>query len=149
LITPDSFIKSVTFIGGSVYENVELLKTNPSYLGNLNMLPADEKARLLGGNWKQSAKGNDIYDFRKTMDIFTNSYIPHGTRYITTDSAMKGSNKFIIWVWSGKRVLDFYVMSKSKGNQVIDLIKEACFTWDVPFSNVLFDNDGVGQFVDG
>lgn len=149
LVSAKNYIKSVTFIGGSVYENTELLKSNPGYLGNLNMLPADEKERLLGGNWKQSMKGNDIYDFRKFMDIFSNSYVEHGTKYISTDIALKGSNKFTIFVWSGKRLLDFYVMDKSRGNQVIDLIKQAAFTWNVPFSNILFDNDGVGQFVDG
>jgi hypothetical protein len=40
-------------------------------------------------------------------------------------------------------------MDKSNGNEVIDTIKKAAFTWDVPFSNIVFDNDGVGQFVDG
>lgn len=145
------FIKSVTFVGGSIYENAELLKVNASYLGNLNMLPAEEKNRLLGGNWKQVMNDTDIYDYRKFMDIFTNSYVFENPnqKYITTDIALKGSNKFIVLVWYGKVLKDFYVLDKSKGNEVIDTIKKAAFTWDVPFSNVLFDNDGVGQFVDG
>ena len=62
---------------------------------------------------------------------------------------MKGSDKFIIYVWSGKRLIDFHVMEKSKGNEVIDKIKEYAYAYGVPYSNILFDNDGVGQFVDG
>lgn len=149
IVDKKHFVKSATFIGGSVYENAELLRTNPSYLGSLNMQSTEEKDRLLGGNWKQSQKGNDVYDFRKFLDIFTNSYVQQGEKYITTDIALKGSNKFTIFVWSGKRLLDFNVMDKSNGNQVIDLIKKVAYTWNVPFSNILFDNDGVGQFVDG
>ncbi|MGB3452940.1 MAG: terminase family protein [Moheibacter sp.] len=145
------FIKSVTFVGGSIYENVELLKIDSGYLGNLNMLPQDEKNRLLGGNWKQVQSDNDIYDYKRFLDIFTNSYVKEdpNRRYITTDIALKGSNKFIVYVWFGNVMKDFYVMDKSKGNEVIDTIKKAAFTWGVSYSNILFDNDGVGQFVDG
>lgn len=149
LVQPKDFIKSFTFIGGSIFDNKELLKINPQYLGNLNALPEDEKMRLLGGNWRVSLKGNDIYNYYKFLDIFTNSYVPHGPKRITTDIALKGSDKFIIFVWSGKRLIDFHVMSKSSGKEVIDKIKEYAFAHDVPYSNILFDNDGVGQFVDG
>lgn len=149
LVQPNDFIKSFTFIGGSIYDNKELLKINPGYLGNLNLLSEDEKVRLLGGNWKISSKGNDIYDFKKFNDIFTNSYVPEGPMGITADIAMKGSDKFIIKVWCGKRLRDFHVMDLSNGKQIIDKIKEYAFAYSVPFSSVLFDNDGVGQFVDG
>lgn len=149
LITVKDLIKSFTFVGGSIYENVELLKVNPAYLGNLNALDENEKLRLLGGNWKISLKGDDIYDSKKFNDMFTNSYVPKGENYITTDIAMKGSDKFIVYVWSGKRLEDFHVMDKSSGPQVINLIKDNAFAHAVPHSSIVFDNDGVGQFVDG
>ena len=148
-VTIRDFIKSVTFIGGSIYDNLELLKVDPGYLGNLNAQSEEEKLRLLYGNWKVSMKGNDVYDYYKFTDIFTNSYVKHGENFITTDIAMKGSDKFIIFVWSGKMLIDFHVMKKSKGNEVIDMIKKYAFAYSVPQSNILFDNDGVGQFVDG
>ena len=34
-LSKENFIKSVTFIGGSIYDNKELLKVNPDYLGTL------------------------------------------------------------------------------------------------------------------
>lgn len=143
------FVKSFTFIGGTIWDNKELLRKNPGYLGNLNALPEDEKNRLLGGNWKVSLKGNDIYNYYKFLDIFTNSFVPHGEKRITTDIALKGSDRFVIFVWSGKRLIDFHIMHKSNGKEVIDKIREYAFAHDVPHSNILFDNDGVGQFVDG
>ena len=46
-------------------------------------------------------------------------------------------------------MIDIHIMDKSNGKQVVDKIKEYAFAHSVPFSNILFDNDGVGQFVDG
>lgn len=44
--------KSVTFIASSIYDNQELLKVNPQYLGNLKALAEVERERFLKGNWK-------------------------------------------------------------------------------------------------
>lgn len=149
LVQKEDFIKSVTFIGGSIYDNRELLKVNPGYLGNLNAQDEEEKQRLLKGNWKVSIKGNDIYDYYKFMDIFTNSYVEYGEKFITTDIALKGSDKFVVYVWAGKVLIDFAVVDISKGDVVINTIKNLAKKHAVPESNIVFDNDGVGQFVDG
>ena len=45
-VDKEYFIKSVTFIGGSIYDNKELLKSNPEYLGNLNAQEEEEKLRF-------------------------------------------------------------------------------------------------------
>lgn len=52
-------------------------------------------------------------------------------------------------VWYGKELVDILIMAKSKGNQVIDGIKKMAADHRVPNKNIVFDNDGVGQFVDG
>lgn len=144
------YVKSLTFVGGSIFDNRELLKVDPGYLGNLNAQDPEEKARLMGGNWKVSRKGNDIYEHSKFIDIFSNSFVEKtGKRFITTDIALKGSDKFVIYVWDGKVLIDFKIMDKSKGNDVIDQIRRYSFAHNVPESNILFDNDGVGQFIDG
>jgi predicted phage terminase large subunit-like protein len=44
--------KSLTFVPALIYDNVILMKSDPGYLANLYALPAVERARLLGGNWK-------------------------------------------------------------------------------------------------
>lgn len=152
-LNPETFIKSITFIGGSIYDNKKLLETDPGYLGNLMAQSEEEKSRLLRGNWKVLKSDNDLYDYNKFKDIFTNEYVLKQNQYeekrITTDIAMKGSDKFIIFVWQGRVLIDFLVMDKSKGNEIIQAIKNMCYRHNVSFSNVCFDNDGVGQFVDG
>ena len=44
--------KSVTFIASTLNDNRILMKSDPSYLANLQALPLVEKERLLYGNWK-------------------------------------------------------------------------------------------------
>lgn len=148
-IDPKHFIKSVTFIGGSIYDNKELLTIDPSYLGNLNAQDEDTKNQLMKGNWKVSLNDDDIYNYNAFKDIFTNTHVKGGTRYITTDIAMKGSDKMIIFVWDGKILIDFKVLNKTKGNEVIDAIVQLKNKHKVMNSNIAFDNDGVGSFVDG
>lgn len=149
-IKPESFVKSVAFISGSIYDNKALLKVNPAYLANLMSQDRETKAALLEGNWKVVLSENDIYDYAAFLGIFNNVYeVEKGDKFITTDIALKGSNKFIVWVWAGKLAIDLLIMDKSKGNEVIDGIKAMARKHKVQNRNIVFDNDGVGQFVDG
>jgi predicted phage terminase large subunit-like protein len=49
---PRETIKSLTFIAAKLADNPALMRNDPGYLGNLMMLPAVERERLLNGNWK-------------------------------------------------------------------------------------------------
>lgn len=148
-IDPINFVKSITFISGSIYDNKALLTTNPQYLGNLNAQSEEEKLRLLAGNWKAKASKTDIYDYFAFQDMFTNNHVSPGERCITTDIALKGSDKFVIFVWSGRILIDFMVMDKSNGREVVDNIRAMAKKHRVPYRNIIFDNDGLGGFVDG
>ena len=147
---PKDLIKSVTFIPGDIYGNKELMRVNPQYLGNLLAQDEATQSQLLKGNWKIRTDGNELVNFVKCKDVFTNDYVKvDRNRYITADIALKGSDLLIVGVWEGFRLIDIGIMEKSKGNDVIDLIKKLAKEWNVPQSNILYDDDGVGQFVDG
>lgn len=149
-ISPHEFIKSVTFISGSIYDNKELLTVNPAYLGNLLAQDKETQAALLNGNWKIVLSDNDIYDYYAFKGCFDNTYeVDREGKYITSDIAMKGSNKFAVGYWEGNCLEDLLIMDKSKGDQVIDGIKGLAKKHRVENRNITFDNDGVGQFVDG
>jgi predicted phage terminase large subunit-like protein len=49
---PANTIKSMTFISAKLADNPALTRADPNYVGNLMMLPAVERERLLNGNWK-------------------------------------------------------------------------------------------------
>lgn len=71
LKTPEELVepKSVTFIASSIYDNQELLKTNPQYLGNLKALATIERERLLYGNWKIKPSAGMYFKREQIGDI--------------------------------------------------------------------------------
>jgi len=149
-IPADSMVKSITFISGDIYGNKELLKVNPEYLGNLLSQDDATKSQLLGGNWKIRLSDIDLYDYYKFLDIHTNTGVKKtGVKRITADIALKGSDKFIVFVWDGSVVIDVLILDKSNGKQVIEGIEMLAKRHKVQYSNITFDNDGVGGFVDG
>jgi hypothetical protein len=144
------FVKSVTFISGDIYENKELLSVDPSYLGNLLSQDKDTQATLLHGNWKTVISDNDIYDYTAFRGMFDNLYnVDRTTKCITADIALKGSDKFIVGYWNGDELSDIHIMDKSDGKDVIDSISAMAKKYFVPNSSIIYDNDGVGGFIDG
>lgn len=149
-IDANEFVKSVTFIGGSIYDNKELLKENPAYLGNLLAQDKDIQAALLHSNWKVVLSDNDVYDYPSFLGMFNNVYDVEGSdRYITADIALEGSNKFIIGGWEGKELISIRVIDKSNGKEVVTAITDMAKQLKVQNKNICYDNDGVGGFVEG
>jgi len=148
-INPKDMIKSITFISGDIYSNKKLLEVNPEYLANLLAQDSDTKSQLLDGNWKIRLDDKDLYDYYKFIDSFTNTYVERGEKYITADIAMEGSDKMILVAWDGFIVVEIKVIDKSNGRQVVDAINDLKIKYKVPNSNIAFDSDGVGSFVDG
>lgn len=149
-IDPHHFIKSVTFISGSIYDNRALLGTDPGYLGNLMAQDEQTQAGLLKGNWKVVLSDKDIYNYYALKGVFDNVFdVKTGQKYITSDIAMKGSDKFITGVWDGFELIDISIIDKSNGKQVIDAIEGFAKQYNVENRYICFDNDGVGSFVDG
>lgn len=146
----EDFIKSITFVSGSIYDNREGLKSDPSYPGNLLSQDEDTRRQLLEGRWKVSASPNDIFDhgsFMETFDPFKE--VNKKGKYITADIAMKGSNKLVVGYWEGMELMDIEIMDKSDGKQVIDLINRMAQKYSVENRYICYDADGVGSYVDG
>lgn len=149
-LNPKDFVKSITFISGSIYDNRELLSKDPAYLGNLLAQDEATQAALLKGNWKAVISDNDLYNYYAFAGLFDNKYeVSNEGRFITADIAMKGSNKFITGVWYGNELEDIMIMDKSRGNDVINGIENMARAHKVQNQHVAFDADGVGSFVDG
>ena len=149
-LSANDFIKSITFVSGSIYDNKEGLKNDPSYPGNLLSQDEDTRRQLLEGNWKMSASPLDVYDYAAFLGLFENiKDVNKKGKYITADIAMKGSNKLVVGYWEGNELMDIEVMDKSDGKQVIDLISEVAKYYSVENRYICYDSDGVGSYVDG
>ena len=144
------FIKSITFVSGSIYDNKKGLAYDPSYPGNLLSQDEDTRKQLLEGIWKISNTPNDIYEHSSFMGLFENiKFSENIGKFITADIAMKGSNKLVVGYWEGFELVDIAIMDKSDGKQVIELISDMARKYSVENRYICYDADGVGSYVDG
>ena len=150
-VKKEDFVKSLSFISGSIYQNQELLKRDPGYLANL--LNQDEATRkaLLESNWKFVESDRDIYNYTSFRGMFDNFYSvkKKNKKRITVDVALKGRNKFIVSYFEGRSLEDMIIMDTSDGKQVLDAVKKMAKRHKVPNKRILFDADGVGGYLDG
>jgi hypothetical protein len=115
-----------------------------SYLDSLLALDENSKQRLYYGNWEFDNDPARLIDFDKIQNIFTNDFVDAGDMYISADIARYGSDKMVILVWSGFRVIEIFTLDKSSITETAEAIKSLMNKHRVPLSNVVADEDGVG-----
>lgn len=115
-----------------------------SYLESLLRLDKSSKERLYFGNWEFDNDPAKLIEFDKIQNVFTNSFVEEGDKYISADIARFGSDKMVIMVWSGFRVTEIFTMEKSSIVEVVENVKRLSEKHKVPISNVVLDEDGVG-----
>ncbi|WP_187269997.1 terminase large subunit domain-containing protein [Pontibacter qinzhouensis] len=140
----DTDPKSVTFIPGSIYDNKILLKSDPGYLGNLMTLDEATQAALLRGNWKVKLSGDSLILNDRINDLYTNTHIPLGKKYITVDAARFGSDLAVIKVWDGWRLVDVAWFPISSTAEIAEQVKVFEKRYAVPRSQTVCDADGIG-----
>ena len=144
------FIKSLTFVSGSIYDNKKGLHYDPSYPGNLLSQDEDTRRQLLEGRWKISNSPMDVYEYDAFAGMFENlKEVDNKGKFITADIAMKGSNKLVVGYWEGMQLMDIEIMDKSDGKQVIELISNMAKRYSVDNRYICYDSDGVGSYIDG
>jgi hypothetical protein len=125
-----------------------LPKDNPhlplSYLDSLLSLDENSKQRLYYGNWEYDNDPAKLIDFEKIQNIFTNDFVPYGEAFISADIARYGSDKMVINVWKGFRVVEIFTLAKSSITETADAIRALALKHSVPLSNIIADEDGVG-----
>jgi phage terminase large subunit len=115
-----------------------------SYLQSLLSLDENSKQRLYYGNWEYDNDPAKLIDYEKIQNCFTNNFIPFGEMYISADIARFGSDKMVICVWSGFRVVEIFSMAKSSITDIAEAVRGLSIKHKVPLSNVICDEDGVG-----
>jgi len=134
------------FIPSLVTDNPHISK---DYIENLKKSDKVTQERLLYGNFYYDDDPARLIEYDKILDIFTNDFVDSGERYITSDIAGRGSDKFRVYVWSGFRVIYTYSADKSLGSEIVAKIQELAKSYKVPNSNIVFDGDGIGGGVSG
>lgn len=114
------------------------------YIDNLNKLTDVDRQRLLIGNWEYDNDPSKLIEYDKIIDLFTNDFVKWGDKYITADIARYGSDKAVIIMWNGLRAEKIKSYDKSSTTFLADEISKYRYKYEVPLSNVIVDEDGVG-----
>ena len=107
-------------------------------------LDENSKQRLYYGNWEYDNDPAKLIDYEKIQNIFTNDFVDTGDGFISADIARFGSDKMVICVWQGFRVVEIFTLAKSSITETARTIKDLSFKYKIPMSNVIADEDGVG-----
>lgn len=129
------------FIQSLLSDNQHVTK---HYRDNLLSLDEASKERLLHGNWEYDDDPAKLINYDSIVDLFNNTHVETGYKYITADVARQGSDKAVIMVWEGMRVIEIKSYGKSKINEIGDVITELKNKYSIPNSNIVADEDGVG-----
>lgn len=125
-----------------------LLKDNPHvsrhYETSLRGLDSRSVQRLLLGNWEYQDDPMALIGYDRIVDIFSNTGVPSGEKYITADIARFGDDSTVICLWSGMRCENISVYSRQGVDATARAISAAASAAGVPLSHILCDEDGVG-----
>jgi hypothetical protein len=81
--------------------------------------------------------------------LWTNTFAERGNKYITADIALHGSDKFIVIVWDGYRIIHYKEVDKCEADEVTKLLESTAEKFQVMRSNIVYDADGLGSFLRG
>jgi phage terminase large subunit len=126
-----------------------LLKDNPyitpHYKENLMSLEKRDRDRLLYGHWDYDEDPAMLMAFANIEALFTNSHIePSGQKYMAIDVARFGKDKTVIRIWHGYVCIKRIALDQSSITEVGNLIKRLSKEYQVPVSNIVIDEDGIG-----
>lgn len=137
--------KDKKFIQSLVHDNPNI---DPSYVDNLKQLDAVSKERLLFGNWDYDNDPSALCDYDAICDIFTNDHVKQGNKYISSDLAMQGRDRFLGMSWSGLIGTIDIDMTKSTGKSIEISLKQLKTEKGVPNTGIVADADGLGNYIE-
>lgn len=142
-------VKSFTFIPGTLDDNKELTEKDPGYEANLYAQDKKHGRRLRRGCWYDAAGENVLFSYEDLYDMFRLTWVDGGEMYQTADIAMEGSDAFRVGNWKGLRLERVDSWEKSDGKMVWENMERLAREWKVPGRNIVFDTNGVGNFLAG
>lgn len=145
----DVTIKSVTFVRADLSENIKLLTSDPSYLGNLAQQDEEQRMRDLKANWKWKEAGDDMIKHDDMEEFFRNPIqTGDGIRRASADIAFTGGDNFVMWLWVGYHISDLVVM-RLDPKTVVSVVQVKLREWGVEECNFTYDKQGIGQYFTG
>ena len=119
-----------------------------TYIETLRNTDKVTKERLLNGNWNYDDDPARLMEYDAILDAFTNTFIKgNGKKYISTDLAMQGRDRFVVSTWDGMRCKFPIVKNISNGKEIEETLKNQMLLNSVPQSQVIADSSGMGEYL--
>ena len=137
----NSLPKNKAFVHALLSDNPYITK---HYRENLLGLDKESRERLLLGNWQYLDDPTKLCEIDSIIDLWTNTHVLGGDKYISCDVARFGRDKTVIIIWDGLVITDIISIPKSSIPEVADKLKELKKDHAVLSSHIVIDDDGVG-----
>lgn len=116
-----------------------------SYIDMLKELPPQQRKRLLEGDWDYLEDADALFSF----DSISNSVfklVPNTNdkKYMSVDVARFGSDRSVVFIWSGLVALECFVYTKLSTTELSAEIRELIAKYGIHPTNIIVDSDGVG-----
>ncbi len=116
-----------------------------SYLDSLLSLDKVSKERLYFGNWEYDDDPSALIDIDSITDYFNPNHINRtGKMYMTIDVARKGKDTTVFRVWDDWLCIYRFQIDKSDLTVVVNKGLELSKRYNIPLSQIIADEDGVG-----
>lgn len=108
------------------------------------------RARLRDGEWEYDDSPNTMIAYNQITDMFTMTAAISQEKFLVVDAARFGGDKIVFSLWRGLDCYRIFYKVKQGIDQTILDIKELARDEQIPYSQILVDEDGVGGgIIDG
>lgn len=114
------------------------------YIENLKRSDKITRERLLFGNFDYDDDPTKLMDYDAITDLFTNTIEKDEDKWIVADVARFGVDRTVISRWHGLECVQIDIYAKTGVDEVITLLKSAAQDFQIPYSHIIADEDGVG-----
>lgn len=108
------------------------------------------RQRLFLGDWEYEEDKDSLISSEALTDMFTNTIIKDGSKYMLVDVARMGADSTVISIWEGMECVKISKYQKQSIEVTKQTIKDLAASQNIPYSRILIDEDGIGGgVVDG
>lgn len=118
-----------------------------AYIENLERADKVTRERLLKGNFDFDADPQKIMDYQSITDLPYNALLPHASdklKFLICDVARFGGDKIVLGTFKGFTLYSLGVYTYQGTDETSKHIRDEAQQEEVPFANVLADEDGIG-----
>lgn len=105
------------------------------------------KARLKDGDWEYTDDINAMTTLEHLQDMFSNTIVGDGERYMTIDVARSGEDSIVFTIWEGLEVIAIKKKQKQSIPTTIQDAKDLASQYKIPYSHIAVDSNNVGAGV--